>query len=46
MAEFDSRTLNVGFVASIWDNRFEAMFELQGLRWVNFGARYKLRLKK
>lgn len=46
MAEFDSRTLNVGFATSIWDNRFETMFELQGLRWVNFGARYKLRIKK
>lgn len=46
IAEFDSRTVNIGFIASIWDNRFEAMFELQNFQWVNFGLRYKLRLKK
>ena len=46
IAEFDSRTLNLGFIASVWDNRFEAMFELQNFQWVNFGLRYKLRLKK
>ena len=45
IAEYDSRTVNMGFMASIWDNRFEAMFELQNFRWVNFGLRYKLRLK-
>lgn len=44
--EYDSRTVNIGFVASIWENRFEAMFELQNFQWVNFGLRYKLRLKK
>ena len=31
---------------SVWDNRFEAMFELQNFQWVSFGLRYKLRLKK
>ena len=46
IAEFDSRTVNMGFIASVWDNRFEAMFELQNFRWINFGLRYKLRLKK
>lgn len=46
IAEYDSRTVNLGFIASIWDNRFEAMFELQNFQWVNFGLRYKLRLKK
>lgn len=44
--EYDSRTVNIGFIASIWENRFEAMFELQNFRWINFGLRYKLRLKK
>ena len=44
--EYDCRTVNMGFIASIWDNRFEAMFELQNFQWVNFGLRYKLRLKK
>ena len=46
MAEFDSRTINLGFVASVWDNRFEAMFELQNFQWINFGLRYKLLLKR
>lgn len=46
IAEFDSRTVNLGFIASVWDNRFEAMFELQNFQWVNFGLRYKLRIKK
>lgn len=46
IAEYDSRTVNMGFIASIWDNRFEAMFELQNFRWINFGLRYKLRIKK
>lgn len=45
IAEYDSRTFNVGFIASIWQDRFEAMFELMALKWVNFGVRYKLHLK-
>ena len=44
--EYDSRTVNMGFIASIWENRFEAMFELQNFQWISFGLRYKLRLKK
>ena len=44
--EYDSRTLNCGVVASIWDNRLEAMFELQNFQWINFGLCYKLRIKK
>lgn len=46
IAECDSRTVNLGFIASIWQNRFEAMFELQNFQWVNFGLRYKLRIKR
>ena len=45
IAEYDSRTFNIGFIASIWQDRFEAMFELMAMKWVNFGVRYKLRLK-
>ncbi len=45
IAEYDSRTFNIGCIASVWDNRFEAMFELQSCRYVNFGLRYKLRLR-
>lgn len=43
--EFDSHTANMGFVASILDNHVEAIFELQNFQWINFGFRYKLRLK-
>jgi len=46
IAEYDSRTVNLGLIASIWQNHFEAMFELQNFRWINFGLRYKLRLKR
>lgn len=45
IVEYDSRTFNFGFIASIWQDRFEAMFELMALKWVNFGVRYKLQLK-
>lgn len=46
VAEYDARTFNIGFIASIWQDRFEAMFELVALKWVNFGVRYKLVLRK
>lgn len=46
IAEYDARTVNAGFIASVWDNRFELMFELQNFRWINFGARFKVRLIK
>ena len=45
IAEYDSRTFNVGFSASIWKDRFEAMFELMAMKWINAGIRYKLVLK-
>lgn len=43
--EYDARTPNIGFIADIWDSRFQAMFELQNFQWVSFGLRFKLRLK-
>ena len=46
IAEYDSRTFNMGLIASSWDDRIEAMFELMAMKWVNFGVRYKLVLKK
>lgn len=46
IAEYNARTFNVGFIASFWDDRFEAMFELMAMKWVNFGVRYKLMLKR
>ena len=46
IAEYDSRTFNMGFIVSFWDDGLEAMFELMDMKWVNFGVRYKLALKK
>ena len=46
IAEYDSRTVNIGVIASFWQNHIEAMFELQDFRWINFGLRYKLRIKR
>ncbi len=45
IAEFDSRTFNLGFIAAIWEDRFEVMFDLQALKWVSFGLRFKMQLK-
>lgn len=45
IAEYDSRTFNVGFIASIWRGHFDVMFELMAMKWINFGVRYKLQLK-
>jgi len=42
--EYDSLTPNIGFIADIWDARFQAMFELQNFRWITFGLRFKIRL--
>lgn len=36
IVEYDSRTFNIGFIASIWEARFEAMFKLMDLKWGNF----------
>ena len=43
--EYDAKNVNFGFISSIWDDRFEAMFCLQNFQWVSFGLRFKLRLK-
>lgn len=45
IAEYDSRTFNVGFIASIWEDRFELMFDLMALQWVSFGVRFNFVLK-
>lgn len=45
IAEYDSRTFNVGCIASVLNGRLEAMFELMAMKWVNLGVRYKLSLK-
>ena len=45
VAEYDSRTFNFGFIASLWNDHIEAMFDLQALRWVSFGLRLKIHVK-
>ena len=45
IAEFDSRTFNVGLTTSIWKDHFEAMFELKNMRWISAGLRFKVVLK-
>lgn len=42
--EYDAKDLNVGLISYIWDDHFEAMFALEGCRWINFGLRYNLHL--
>ncbi len=46
IVEYDSRSINVGVIVSTWDDHFEAMLEFQRFTWINFGLRYKIRLKK
>lgn len=43
--EYDSLSVNLGFIASLWGDRLQAMFDLQSFRWVSFGLRYKLHLR-
>lgn len=45
MVVHDSTSFNIGFIASIWDDRVEAMFELMALKWGKFEERDKLGLK-
>lgn len=45
IAEFDGRTFNVGAIVSLWRDHFDAMIELQAMKWVTAGIRYKLVLK-
>lgn len=45
VAEYDSLNFNLGFIASLWHDRVEAMFDLQSFRYVSFGLRYKMCLR-
>lgn len=45
IAEYDARTFNVGAIVSLWRDQFEAMIELQAMKWISAGIRYKLVLK-
>ncbi|MBQ0025354.1 MAG: YjbH domain-containing protein [Bacteroidales bacterium] len=45
IGEYDSRTFNVGAVASVWRDHFDLMFEWQNFNRCNFGARFRCILK-
>ena len=41
IAEYDARTFNIGFIASLWKDHIEIMAELQALKWFSGGIRFK-----
>lgn len=45
IAEYDARTFNIGAIVTLWKNHIEAMVELQALKWVSAGIRFKAVLK-
>ena len=45
VAEFDSRTFNLGLITSLWQNHFDAMVEWHACKWFNASLRYKVVLK-
>ncbi len=44
MAEYDSKTVNVGFTYSMWSDHFNLLFELQDGKYVSAGLVYKVNL--
>ena len=41
VAEYDARTFNIGFIASVWKGHIEVMVDLQALKWLSAGIRFK-----
>lgn len=41
IAEYDARTFNIGFIASLWKNHIDIMVDLHALRWISAGIRFK-----
>lgn len=44
IAEYDSKTVNVGFTYSLWSDHFNLLFELQDGKYVSAGLVYKVNL--
>lgn len=44
IAEYDSKTVNVGFTYSMWSDHFNLLFELQDGKYVSAGLVYKVNL--
>lgn len=40
--EYDSRTVNMGIIASLFHRHFDFMIELNSFRYINAGLRYKI----
>lgn len=45
IAEYDARTFNIGAIVSLWKDHIDAMVELQAMKWVSAGIRFKTVLK-
>lgn len=45
IAEYDARFFNMGAIVSLWRNHFELMVDLQAMKWLSAGLRYKVVLK-
>ncbi len=45
IVEYDARTFNVGCIASLWQDHFDIMVDLQSLRWFSAGVRFKMVLQ-
>lgn len=45
IAEYDSKTVNVGFTYSMWSDHFNLLFELQDGKYVSAGLVYKVNLQ-
>ena len=43
--EYDTKTLNVGAIYSLWADHFNFLFELQDGKYVSCGLVYKVNLK-
>ena len=41
IAEYDARTFNIGFIASLWKNHIDIVVDLQALKWFSAGIRFK-----
>lgn len=45
IAEYDAKTFNVGLIASLWRDHFDVMVDLQSMRWLSAGVRFKMVLE-
>lgn len=46
IAEYDAKSFNIGFIASIWREHFDFMVDLQAMKWLSAGIRFKYIIQK